>query len=439
MALTDNIVAYWKLDESSGDAADSVNSNTGVNTSVTYGAGKLNNGAIFNGSAYFTVTDNATLEPTSDISFGGWVNITSTASYQMMFAKGENAGDTRSYEMRCYSTTTQIEIQMRVNGGSYTQARSTIAIGTGVWAHVIFTRTGTTQKIYINGVADVLATDTTGAGNIDYSTDDLWIGQRNGAYRFNGKLDEIGIWSRTLTAHEVSQLYNGNLGSQYTFTSVGIARGGAVSGGEVTATSLTYAVTVPGSNTFGYVSILGKVSATSVITGVTWNGSAMTYRTGQQLSPGDRFYECWYIVGPTTGNIVISASESNYIASQATFYSGASQGALDATNTNFQTTGTPNTNTLTTVATNSWHIMGVGTASGTPTAGTGSYAPLAATGNSLILDGNIAITPAGSNSIGATGMNTLFGSGTIGISIAPYSSSSSTVSISPQLLTLGVG
>jgi hypothetical protein len=59
MALTDNLLEYFKFDESSGDATGSVASLSAVNTSVTYGTGKINNGAIYNGSAYHTITDNA--------------------------------------------------------------------------------------------------------------------------------------------------------------------------------------------------------------------------------------------------------------------------------------------------------------------------------------------------------------------------------------------
>ena len=52
MALTDNLVSYWKLDESSGNAADSVGSNTLTNTgTATYAAGKINNGVVVNGSS----------------------------------------------------------------------------------------------------------------------------------------------------------------------------------------------------------------------------------------------------------------------------------------------------------------------------------------------------------------------------------------------------
>ena len=75
MALTDNLVSYWKLDESSGDAVDAVASLSAVNTSVTYSAGKINNGAVYNGSAYHTIADNAAIKPSSDISISCWVNV----------------------------------------------------------------------------------------------------------------------------------------------------------------------------------------------------------------------------------------------------------------------------------------------------------------------------------------------------------------------------
>lgn len=220
MAITTPKV-FFNFNESSGDATDEVNSLTGTNTSATFSTGKLNNAAYLGGTAYFTVTDNAILEPASDISFGGWVYISSTSSFQMVMAKGENAGDTRSYEMRCSGTTTNIQVQLRVGAGLYSACTTTTAIGTGVWKHVIYTRTGTTQKIYIDGVSDTLTSVTNNAGNIQYSTDDLWIGQRNGGLRFNGRLDMIGVWDVELTSVEVTELYNAGTGIEYPFSAGG--------------------------------------------------------------------------------------------------------------------------------------------------------------------------------------------------------------------------
>lgn len=207
--------AYWKLDESSGNATDSVGSLVATNTSATYAAAKLNNGATYGGTAYHTISDNSAIKPTSDISFGGWVYITSTSSYQMFIAKGENTGDTRSYELRTDAATTRMQVQMRVGAGLYTSCTSTTAIGTGTWTHVIYTRTGATQKIYINGVSETLTGVTNNTGDIQYSTDALWFGQRNGGLRLNGKLDEIGIWNVALISTEVAELYNSGSGLAY--------------------------------------------------------------------------------------------------------------------------------------------------------------------------------------------------------------------------------
>ncbi len=51
MAITNNLISYYKLDESSGNATDRFGGNTLTNTSTTYSTGKINNGAVFNGSS----------------------------------------------------------------------------------------------------------------------------------------------------------------------------------------------------------------------------------------------------------------------------------------------------------------------------------------------------------------------------------------------------
>ena len=44
MALQDNLLSYWKLDEYTGNASDIAGGKTLTNTSGTYGSGKINNG-----------------------------------------------------------------------------------------------------------------------------------------------------------------------------------------------------------------------------------------------------------------------------------------------------------------------------------------------------------------------------------------------------------
>jgi len=203
-----------------------------------------------------------------------------------------------------------------------------------------------------------------------------------------------------------------------------VAFDAATDGGSVTATSLTYAHTVTGSDTFLLVGILGRIGATSLITGVTYAGVAMTYLSGQQLSPSDRFLEAWYLVGPATGanNVVISASGSDYILSACASYTGVNAtGQPDNTQQSSAVNVDPGlANTLTTVADNCWHLAAGGLASGNPTAGASTTSRILASGNLALFDNNAAITPAGANTITMTrSLGSDLGAGMEGLSIKP--------------------
>lgn len=194
----------------------------------------------------------------------------------------------------------------------------------------------------------------------------------------------------------------------------------ATNGSSTTGTSLTFSHTVTGSKTILFVGGLGS-TASDKWTGVTYNGVAMTRQYAVQMG-SDRWAYLYYLIAPATGaNNVVISSASDFISGNAVSYSGVKQtGFPDASNNNLLASGTPNTNTLTTVADNSWHIMFGGAASGTPTAGTGSTIRGTANGNMAFFDGNTAKTPAGSDSIGMAGYNSSFNSVTIGVSIAPF-------------------
>ena len=79
MALTDNLVSYWKLD---GNSNDSVGSNNGSDTNITYGTsyGKINQGALFNGTSSKILTN---YQPTyADTTIAGWIKTTMTGRGQ---------------------------------------------------------------------------------------------------------------------------------------------------------------------------------------------------------------------------------------------------------------------------------------------------------------------------------------------------------------------
>lgn len=78
------------------------------------------------------------------------------------------------------------------------------------WSHVVGTFDGATIKYYMNGV---LLASTAGVGNGTLGTPSTFptkIGQLGcclNTHTMNGKLDEVRIYNRALTAAEAKQLY----------------------------------------------------------------------------------------------------------------------------------------------------------------------------------------------------------------------------------------
>src|SRR3990167_3539263 len=83
MALLDSIVASWKLNESSGNAASEVGGFTLTNNnSVAYSAGKIGNaadGGATNTNKTLTITNNLGITGGA-ITMAGWVNVTTAPS-----------------------------------------------------------------------------------------------------------------------------------------------------------------------------------------------------------------------------------------------------------------------------------------------------------------------------------------------------------------------
>ena len=107
MALTDNLVSYYKLDESSGNAADSVGSNTLTNTgTMTYGTGKINNGAVIESGKYLSIADasQSGLDITGNMSINLWANFDTTIGVgeQDSFISKWGTAPNKSYNFLIY-------------------------------------------------------------------------------------------------------------------------------------------------------------------------------------------------------------------------------------------------------------------------------------------------------------------------------------------------
>lgn len=231
MSLLDNLISYWKFDESSGNASDSVGGNNLVNNNgVVYNAGLINNGADMSGgnTRYMSIADasQAGLEPSSgSFSFQVWWKINSNPgadqgqSYLHKFGGGGNRSYSLNHDTYNYSgRTNHLTFSVYDVTGAFTTIEAGFTPTNGAWHHFVCVADSVNDLllVYLNGSL-YMSVAWTGSGTfnssapfqVSDSTNQGWV---------DGQIDEAGFWDRALTSAEVTELYNSGAGLAYPFT-----------------------------------------------------------------------------------------------------------------------------------------------------------------------------------------------------------------------------
>lgn len=232
-------VGYWKFDECSGETAyDS--SGKGNNGTLTPGsaaggnndtAGTCNSGAtnptneMWNaggtgkrnysldfdgGNDFVTITDNDALDITGDFTISAWAQRDAGAGAYVISKL--NSATSGGYAMVIGGSG---DVYCRTNDGVASTDSKTITglmnVGGG-WHHLAITRTGTSCRVYFDGIdrTSTAATHTTLTANAL----PLHIGDTNAGVEFwNGEIDDVGLFNYGMTAAQIKRLYNG--GAQF--------------------------------------------------------------------------------------------------------------------------------------------------------------------------------------------------------------------------------
>ncbi len=203
--VTAGLVGWWKLDDGSGtSAADSIGSNSGTLTNgLTWTSGKRLGGLSLDGSNdYVQITSSAIAANLTNSSVTAWVKPSALAGEQIIY--GEDSGSGIIWRLELSGTGAEFSIY----NGSWHAASGATVLQTGIWYHLAGTLNSTGgMTVYVNGVQDGTDANTSpsSGGIVSVELGRYTNGGGNGY--LNGTIDDVRIYSRTLTAQEVNAIY----------------------------------------------------------------------------------------------------------------------------------------------------------------------------------------------------------------------------------------
>ncbi len=209
--LSNGLIGYWKLDESSGNAADAsgngftlTNANSTAYANGKYGNGIDNERGSFN---YLYIADNATLSVTGALSLSAWIKPESTTAATHFNIIGKWDDTNLSYLLTQYGD----EVRLFIDTDTFLVTTATSNLVTGTWYHVAGTYDPRTRiaNVFVNG--ELAATSTGAPSAIGDTGETFLVGAAHysfgGSDYYDGLIDEPRIYNRALSPAEIRQLY----------------------------------------------------------------------------------------------------------------------------------------------------------------------------------------------------------------------------------------
>ena len=192
--------------------------------------GKFGQALDFDGSDdYVTISDHTSLDQASSYSVGAWVNADSllNQNWDSIVTKGssgDGGGNDHNYLLGYNNnggigTTDRWLFLLENSSGTNCNLVGNAAAVRGQWYFVmgVFDDGADLSQIYVNGVKQneiaCALTVTTNANPVRIGDDEDTVGAP-----WNGRIDDVRVYSRALTASEVAQLYKLGTGSHQSMT-----------------------------------------------------------------------------------------------------------------------------------------------------------------------------------------------------------------------------
>ncbi|WP_237163150.1 DUF5695 domain-containing protein [Paenibacillus sp. BIHB 4019] len=209
--LPEVIVNYLFNQTSGTTATDSSGNgkNATLSGTTAWVAGHSGNALDLNGTSGYASLPTGIVSAVNDFTISTWVKLDTISDWSRIFDFGTGTNANMFLTPRAGGSGLRFAITSSGNGAE--QQLNATALPTGVWKHVAVTLSGTTGRMYVDGVQVAINTSMTlkpsslGNTNLNY----LGKSQYGDPY-LDGALDDFKIYSRALSATEIGSIFSGS-------------------------------------------------------------------------------------------------------------------------------------------------------------------------------------------------------------------------------------
>jgi hypothetical protein len=200
-------VAYWRFDETSGNAIDVVG---GLSGALGSGATRTTTNCRVQGCLTFddttnasvTVTTPAALDLTTAFSLSVWVRPTSSTGTDGILEKTVGGTINTAYSLFFEASG----LRFRVDKGGLTTITADAVPSTTATEHYVATYDGATMRLYRQAVLQAATASV--AAPIDGGSGNFLLGTlAGGIYPYGGLLDDVRVYDHALSQAEITRLF----------------------------------------------------------------------------------------------------------------------------------------------------------------------------------------------------------------------------------------
>ncbi|HPN88675.1 MAG TPA: LamG domain-containing protein [Candidatus Omnitrophota bacterium] len=218
ISASNDAVAWWKLDETEGDAAvdSSSNGNDGsLYNGPTWTTGQVDGALEFDGKDdYVEISSSESLNLSDNFSFSLWFQSTDLESTKNgLLSRIPDGPETTNYGILWNFGDAPGSVYFYIVSGELKPGDIAMPISDTDWHHIVYTYDGTTFSGYLDGVEAFSPLEVSFI--LGESSNVFRIGSFEAkAYFACGILDDVRVYNRALSAEEVKAIYNGTEGSK---------------------------------------------------------------------------------------------------------------------------------------------------------------------------------------------------------------------------------